>query len=403
MRYEDKTKEQLLSELKKLRQRITALKISEKKRTHTEEALKESEEKALTLINATIDFVTLIDKEGTILEVNNEVCKSINKPRDELIGMCIYEFDDLVTPELIRYRRSRINEGVCLKKPIFFEDEFKGRHLDVRIHPVCDAHGNVNQIAIFSRDITQRKQAEKKLIDYQNQLRSLTSQLTLAEEQERRRIATDLHDRIGQTLSISYIKLGAMREPVSAINLEKDVDAIREMIDQTIKDTHSLTFDLCPPFLYELGFEKALECLVEEFQNQHGLTTLFKSDGKFTSLDNEVTILLFRTVRELLTNIVKHARAQKAQVSIGREKNTIQIVVEDDGIGFNPNTIKPQIDRKGGFGLFSIQERLHFLGGEMKVESEPTKGTRISLMVPLRYKGKLRRRKEDERKNSSRR
>ena len=116
MRYEDKTKEQLLSELKKLRQRITALKISEKKRTHTEEALKESEEKALTLINATTDFVTLIDKEGTILEVNNEVCKSINKPRDERIDICIYEFDDLVTPELIRYRKSRINEVVCLKK-----------------------------------------------------------------------------------------------------------------------------------------------------------------------------------------------------------------------------------------------------------------------------------------------
>ena len=213
---------QLFDELERLRQRVAELERLEKDQKVTENALRESEEKSRMLINATTDFVTLLSPEGFILAVNDEVCKSLNRKRDGLIGCSIFDYEDIVPPELVEYRKSRINEVVQLKTPIFLEDAFNGRHLDIRIHPVFDMEGNVNQIAVFSRDITEQKQSETKLIEYQNNLRLLTSQLPLAEEKERRRIATDLHDSVGQALSLSYIKLGALREIISVYGHLKD-------------------------------------------------------------------------------------------------------------------------------------------------------------------------------------
>jgi len=313
LKSEVESKEKLFKEIGELRQRVAELERLEKDQKFTEDALRESEGKSRMLINATTDFVTLLSPEGFILAVNDEVCKSLNREREDLIGCSIYDYEDIVPPELVEYRKSRINEVVQLKTPIFLEDAFNGRHLDIRIHPVLDMEGNVNQIAVFSRDITEKKQSETKLIDYQNNLRLLTSQLTLAEEKERRRIATDLHDSVGQALSLSYIKLGALREVISAHGLEHEVDGIRNLVERSIEDIHSLTFELYPSFLFELGFEKALECLTEEIQNQHGLSLFFKKDDKPKPLDEDVHFLIFRTVRELLINIVKHAKTKKSR------------------------------------------------------------------------------------------
>lgn len=383
MQDREKTKEQLIKELARIRRRHALLERTKGKRTSTEKALKESEDKAQTLINATTDFVTLIDPEGRILAVNDEVCKSVNKPRAELIGACIYDFEDMLPPPLVEFRRQCVRQVVLSRNPIALEDKFNGRDLDIRIHPVTDRRGKVRQIAVFSRDITERKRSERKLVDYQKRLRELTSQLTLAEEKERRRIATDIHDRIGQSLSLSYIKLGALRESLKGYGCDKDVDGIRELIEQTIEDTHSLTFELYPSFLFELGFEKALECLAEEIQMQYGLCTVFTGDNKCKILDEDVLILLFRTVRELLVNTIKHARAQKAEISVTRKGNNIHIAVRDDGVGFDPAAVMQRKGAKGGFGLLSIKERLSFLGGTFFIESEPLRGTKITLAVPL--------------------
>ena len=393
MQDEKKTKEQLIKELKKIRRRLVQLERINKNRTAGENALRESEEKAQTLINATKDFVTLIDPAGNILAVNDEVCKSVNKQRAELVGACIFDFEDVLPPPLVEYRKECVREVVRLRKPLALEDKFKGRDLDIRIHPVTDTRGAVRQIAVFSRDITERKQSERRLVDYQKKLRLLTSQLTLAEEKERRRIATDIHDRIGQSLSLSYIRLGALRESLSGAGFDKEVDRIRELIEHTIEDTHSLTFELYPSFLFELGFEKALECLAEEMQAQYGLCTFFTNDNKPKMLQDDVHILLFRTVRELLVNTIKHAQARTAEISITRKDNNLQITVKDDGIGFDTAAVMHHKDAKGGFGLLSIQERLSFLGGTVLIESEPSKGTKISLTVPLGSQRSIRQRR----------
>ncbi len=162
------------------------------------------------------------------------------------------------------------------------------------------------------------------------------------------------------------------------------------VVDQIIDDTRSLIFDICPIHLYQLGLEKALELLVEKIQEQHGIKTLLKKNGNTDPLDDDVRVLLYRTVRELLINIVKHARAQNAKVSIQRDRKNIKIKIEDDGIGFDTTKIQCHVDKQSGFGLFSLQERLNYLGGQIEFKSKHRHGTSVSLVVPLNGNGKTR-------------
>jgi signal transduction histidine kinase len=232
-------------------------------------------------------------------------------------------------------------------------------------------------------EITERKKAEEKLLIYQKQLRSLASELSLAEERLRRRIAMDVHDHVGQNLAISKIKIESLRESATSPELAEDLEEIRDLISQTIESTRSLTFELSPPVLYELGFEAAVEWLVRQTRQQHGLSTEFKGDGQTKPLDNNVRILLFQAVRELLVNVVKHAQAHNVTVSTRRVGNEIRVSVNDDGVGFDISQTGSHDYKTGGFGLFSIRERLGHIGGRLEVESKPGVGTRVTLTAPI--------------------
>jgi signal transduction histidine kinase len=236
----------------------------------------------------------------------------------------------------------------------------------------------------LQKEIMERKQAQEKLLNYQKQLQTLASELSLTEERERRKLATDLHDRIGQNLAVSKIKLGSLQKAAVSSGLDGKIEEIWKIIDQTINDTRSLTFEICPPILYEMGFEKAIEWLVEETEEQHGISTFFYSDNTPKPLGDVVSILLYQTIRELLINIVKHSKAANVKVFIKSDNDNININVEDDGIGFNADAIFNSNQKLGGFGLFSIRERLNYLGGYIKFESEPSHGTKVFLIAPLK-------------------
>ncbi len=234
-------------------------------------------------------------------------------------------------------------------------------------------------------EIAERKKAQDKLLIYQEQLRSLASELSLSEERIRRQMATNVHDRIGQTLAISKIKLESVRESVSSQELSKSLKEISGLISQTIESTRSLTFELSPPVLYELGFEAAVEWLVRHTEEQHGLSARFKDDGKYKPLDDNIKILLFQGVRELLVNTAKHSEAKKVTVSIRRVKNEIRVSVEDDGVGFDASQVQLRKYRKGGFGLFNIRERLRHIGGFVDIDSKSSHGTRVTLSAPISH------------------
>jgi PAS domain S-box-containing protein len=233
-------------------------------------------------------------------------------------------------------------------------------------------------------DVTERKGAETKLLMYQEKLQSLASELSLVEEQERRTIATDLHDQIGQTLSVIKMRCYSLREILSSPDQQQYLDEIFELVQQTIQEIRSLTFELSPPVLYELGLVAAIEWLAEQFQDKHDLRCLVESDNLPTPLKDDIKVILFRSVRELLVNIVKHAQAKTAKITIRVIKDTIRVRVTDDGIGYNLADNNQGTTNSHAFGLFSISERIRHLGGELEIDSKPGQGTMATLLAPLK-------------------
>lgn len=228
-----------------------------------------------------------------------------------------------------------------------------------------------------------RKHSHQRLETYQERLRSLASELVLTEERERRRLATDLHDSIAQSLAISKTKLDAIRTQSPSEDLPAAVDEILEILNPAIRDARSLMLQLSPPLLYVMGLEAAVESLAEQTQEQHGLTTSFSDDKQPKPLSEDIRVLLFRAVRELLINVIKHSRANAASIRMRRDHDCIKIVVEDDGVGFNLVGNEDPLAGRTGFGLFSIQERLHHLDGRVEIDSGPDRGTRVTLTARL--------------------
>jgi len=232
-------------------------------------------------------------------------------------------------------------------------------------------------------DITEQKKAEEKIKSYQKQLRSLASDLSLAEERERRRIATMLHDHIGQILAISKIKLGALAQLIGNDESMNQLKEVRNHIEQAIQYTRSLTFELSPPILYDLGLEAALEWLAEQVREHQRINCMFEADAYPKPVSDEIRIVLFSAVRELLMNVTKHAQANVAKITIRRVNDSITVHVADNGIGFVPSKMSFYRDENKGFGLFSIRERLRHLSGQMEVRSGRGRGTRVILTAPL--------------------
>jgi signal transduction histidine kinase len=236
--------------------------------------------------------------------------------------------------------------------------------------------------SMIIHDITKRKNAEAEILSYRDALRSLALELSIIEERERHRIATDLHDHIGQTLAVASIKLGALRECTDMTGIVSGVDDIRRIVEEAIEYTRSVTFELSPPVLYELGLVPGLSALAEQFQAQHNIEIEISDDGQPKVLDDDHLIALYKAVRELLMNIVKHAGAHRAVITLLRDADRVRITVEDDGAGFDAANRKPY-STTSGFGLFSTRERLRGIGGRMEVASAPGKGTKITIEAPL--------------------
>ncbi|GBE01226.1 oxygen sensor histidine kinase NreB [bacterium BMS3Abin08] len=252
-------------------------------------------------------------------------------------------------------------------------------NLEWQITPIRDDEGRITHFALIHRDITERKKAEEKLLAYQKQLSSLASELLLAEEKERRRIATMLHDHIGQSLAMAKIQMGVLSDSLDSDRYDSLLSDIRSLIEKSIQYTKSLTFELSPPILYELGFELAIEWLGEQIQKHHKINFEFHFDEKPKPLNRDVSVLMFQAVRELSMNIVKHAHAQRVEVLIKREGKRMLVSIKDDGVGFDIS----EIDRTKSFGFFSIHERLKHFGGTFFVDTKPGLGTLVVLTAPV--------------------
>ena len=182
------------------------------------------------------------------------------------------------------------------------------------------------------------------------------------------------------------INLGELQAKELPEELVKPLGEIYKHLDQVIQDMRSLTFDLGSPTLYELGIEAAVrEYLDEEIRQKHGIETEFEDDTRSKPLDSDICAILYRAVRELLINVVKHAQARRVKISIHKDNGNIRINVIDNGVGFKSDAEGFASNKTAGFGLFSIRERLNYLGGSVEIESESGKGTQVTLIAPMKY------------------
>jgi signal transduction histidine kinase len=252
----------------------------------------------------------------------------------------------------------------------------------VQAEHIFDTRGKLRGMKGTIQDVTKQKKIEADLRHSQMKLRSLTAELEKAEERERRQIACDLHDSIGQILAFSARELSSLHK-VLPDHFARSVREVTEQLDLAVKQTRTLSFDLSPSILYDFGLEEALEELLERFSAEKNIRCCYENDSADKPLAEHIKILLYRAVRELLINVSKHAQATEVKVALLRRDQQIQVLVEDNGRGLFIPDSQAGSNKTNGFGLFSISERLDHIGGTLEMESSPGKGVQVRLTAPL--------------------
>jgi PAS domain S-box-containing protein len=347
----------------------------------TEKALRDSEARFRAIFEEAPIGITLRDHEGRFIDSNPAMEKILGYPPEE------YRCEEMNFPHLDYSQQfhslyQELAEGQ--RKDFVLENRAlhkKGHPVWGRVH-VSKIKGK-DQGSWFAlsliEDITREKETKAEIIAYQERLRALASELTMTEERERRRLASDLHDNIGQVLALLQIKLGSLRQDLPSREMAADLDEARSLLSQIISATRSLTLEMGLSVLHELGFESGVEWLGEKFQEQYGLNVKVKCEPLPPSLSPAQITFLFRAVRELLTNVTKHAYARHVMIEVKTEGKKFVLRVADDGVGFEVSNLT----EVAGFGLFSIAERVSNQGGKMEVTSAPDQGTMVAMTFSL--------------------
>jgi len=243
--------------------------------------------------------------------------------------------------------------------------------------------GMLHRLWLVARDITELTELNSNLLRERERLKSFARQIVSAEEKARRATAVDLHDGIGQSLAGMAMTLDVARQHASP-EVQLMIEEVNARLQEVQERTRNMISDLSPPGLYELGLEAALQWLVVYLRGHDKLQVELDAYLREEAVSLEARVLVFKLVRELLRNVVKHAGVHKARVWVRGDAEHLSVEVSDDGRGF-----EWQLDmfgsRNSGFGLWSIADRVHEAGGQFVVETSPGQGARFELRFPLRH------------------
>lgn len=314
------------------------------------------------------DGYLVTDGNGKIVEANRAAAATLNVPPSYVVAkpLLVYVLKEdrpVYYEALSSMRRMDRGEWTLRVGP-------RGRE-PVWVHATVGAirawDGTLEGLRWVARDVTEQRRADDELTRHRAQLRAMASELSAAEEKERRRIATGIHDRVSQTLAIAKMSLSAVRDAVPGGQTQAVRDVLG-MLDTAIEESRSLTFELSPPILYELGLVPALQWLGELTHRRHGLAVRV-SDRLGGDTPLQLRLLLFQAIRELLGNIVKHAGATLATVTLKKVAGgMVRVDVQDNGVGFATSTAGTG---QNGYGLFNLRTRFDEIGGHFSVKSEP--------------------------------
>ncbi|HME45179.1 MAG TPA: PAS domain S-box protein [Syntrophorhabdales bacterium] len=355
------------------------------RRKQIEEMLRKAAERYKNLFDNSPLGIYRTNPEGRILMANPTLARMLGYGSFGELATATRNKGDYLPTYLRKQFRDRLKREGRVRGLVSTWKRSDGSAIFVRENAkaILGEDGNVLFYEGTVEDITEQKKAEEMIQNYQEQLRYLASQLSLTEERERRRLATALHDTVGQILAVSRIKLGGLVESAPTPSLGTALKEVRGLVEQAIEYTRSLTFELSLPILYELGLEPALEWLGEQIQEQHAIQSFFETDGEPKPVDDETRVFLFTAVRELLVNVAKHAKADRVRISARRDGGEIVVQVWDNGAGLDGSKMSLGPGESGGFGLFSIRERIRHLGGRVDIKSRREEGTTITLTAPL--------------------
>lgn len=234
----------------------------------------------------------------------------------------------------------------------------------------------------LAREVDERRHREERIAVYRERLRSLVAELAMTEEAERRTIADQLHDDIGQALATVKIQLAEVQGSAAFCGYEGTLASMRTLLDRAIRATRSLTVEISPPVLYDLGLVAALHWLGDQFGAAHGLEVDVVCPAADPGADEPVRLTVFKAVREFLVNTVKHGHATWAEIEVAALDSRLVVGYRDDGVGFDPVILDGRGPRTDAFGLFNVRERCEYLGGSVRLESTPGHGVHFTIELP---------------------
>jgi two-component system CheB/CheR fusion protein len=369
------------------------------------DALHRSEERYRLLVDSATEYaILMLDTDGRIVSWNPGAERIFGYNEDEILGEDVarlFTDEDLAAGALQREMGVAAETGHALNDRWHMRKDGSRFWANGVMEALHRPDGSLGGFAKVLRDNTDRKRTEDELRQSEEQLRelnetleervqertaqvrTLASTLAVAEQDERRRIAQILHDDLQQLLfgiqlKMTFIRKGA--EEADAPALAEHAAESEDFLDRAIQVSRQLTVDLSPPVLAGDGLSQTLEWLTTQMEVVHGLTVELRAEQPFVIPQEGMRVLLFQIIRELLFNVVKHAGTDRASVSIVEVDGGLRITVADGGDGFDPDALEPRPE--GGFGLFSVRERLQLFGGRLEMHSSPGEGARMTAIIP---------------------
>jgi PAS domain S-box-containing protein len=345
--------------------------------------LKESEERYNALFNRSLSYIYLHDFNGQFIDANNATLKALGYKRKEMLPLNFASLIDKSQRPKAAQSLEEIMRTGRQKKPEEYELKRKdGSTIWVEIEgSLIYKDGKPFAVQGIARDITEKKMAEKTLSESREQLRNLAAHLQSIREEERATVAREIHDELGQVLTALKMDLSWLDKklPGEQSPLLKKTKSMSQLIDSTIQTVQRLSAELRPGLLDDIGLLAAMEWQAEEFQKRTGIACELSVSSQDINLDQERSTAIFRIFQETLTNIARHARATKVRVNLAKKGGKLELTIKDNGMGIT----KEKISDPKSLGLLGIQERVHFLGGDMDIKGIRNKGTTVTVSIAL--------------------
>ncbi len=360
----------------------------EKERAHAYKALGESELRYRRLFEAAQDGIIILDAEtGEIDDINASVVRMLGCSREQLLGKKLWE---IVPFKNVEASKANFHE-VPREAYSHFDDlslqASDGRVVSIEFVSTTYLVNDRKLIQCNLRDIAKRKAAEKVRNEFGRRLQVLSRRLVQAQESERRHLALELHDEIGQALTVAELNLQRMLQLPSAKPLVPQLTESLGAVERVLEQVRDIALNLRPSMLDDLGLGAALQWFAKRQAASAGLKCELKLESFDRRLDPLIETECFRIAQEALTNIGRHAKARHVTIELQKDDSQIHLCVRDDGAGFDVASIREKATLGASLGLLSMEERASLVGGKLDIKSVPGHGTEVHAWFPLKWAG----------------